>query len=457
MGDDGFPVVGFGLAEQAHGGVPGRISAFQEPTPVARVRDEGPDRFPESAGEVRDGGIHRDDEVHLRQVAGGVVEILEAIGQRHEVGSGADMQLVLGLDGDLEAEESDARCCENGRELGEGDGASDVIVIGGVTRPHQPDFERPVRKRGQGLDGWRGQPGIRGDGVDGCSQHQRQAHDRDVIIERRWWFAKRDDCVRAPGVLEQTFQRSAAFEDDAADTRAGRVDKPDELDDITEALFRTDEQGFVRDWLATPERLRAGSGRSLAPAPFVFAEAFLKPANGQEGEGVIAAGETKFGLEREGAFIGGEGFVGAVHDLKDAAEVVPEFVIVWVQRECLAIGGDGAVEIAQFMIRIAQTVPGIEIIRIPLQGGVKRFRGARRVVGSSMDAGEGVPGVGRLRGEFSGVAETFFRFRVAAGFVQDEAQEIGHFAIGRCTLEQLAADGFGLRVASLVVSGARGL
>ena len=99
----------------------------------------------------------------------------------------------------------------------------------------------PGGNRGQGLGDRRNEPGVPGDGLQRGPQHERQAHHRDVIIERRQGLPNRNHRVRAPSVLEQTLQRSLAFEDDLPGLRSRPGRKADELDDIAEALLGTDQ------------------------------------------------------------------------------------------------------------------------------------------------------------------------------------------------------------------------
>ena len=81
-GDDGVPVAPFRLTEEAHGRVPGCIIAIREPSPVGRVREQGPDRFSEGSGEVRDRGIHGDDQVEIQYGGRSLGEVVEIIGKR---------------------------------------------------------------------------------------------------------------------------------------------------------------------------------------------------------------------------------------------------------------------------------------------------------------------------------------------------------------------------------------
>ena len=138
---------------------------------------------------------------------------------------------------------------------------------------------------------------------------------------------------------------------------------------------------------------------------------------------MVAAGETEFGLDFDGAFIGGQGFSGPERGFERPAQVVPELEVLRVQREGLAIDGNGPLEVAQFITGVAQAVIG----------------------------------VGRSRIELGCVPEPLFRFCFSTGVVQDKAQEIGHFTIRGCALEQIAAEDFSLRVVSLSARVSRGL
>ena len=100
---------------------------------------------------------------------------------------------------------------------------------------------------------------------------------------------------------------------------------------------------------------------------------------------------------------------------------------------------------------------GVEMGGILLQSGGERIRRARGLARCSIDAAQGVIGVGRSRIELGCVPEPLFRFCFSTGVVQDKAQEIGHFTIRGCALEQIAAEDFSLRVVSLSARVSRGL
>ena len=63
--DRRLPVIGGGLADEAHGGVPGGIGAVEEPAPIGGVGQEGAGALAECAGQVGHGRIDGNDQIEI--------------------------------------------------------------------------------------------------------------------------------------------------------------------------------------------------------------------------------------------------------------------------------------------------------------------------------------------------------------------------------------------------------
>jgi len=75
------PIVGLGLAEQAHGGVPGGVGTIEEPSPVGGAGEEEPGGFVHCTGQMGDGGVDRDDQIEIGDEGGGVGQIRQVGGK----------------------------------------------------------------------------------------------------------------------------------------------------------------------------------------------------------------------------------------------------------------------------------------------------------------------------------------------------------------------------------------
>ena len=109
------------LAEQAHGGVPGRVLPVEHPAPVGGEGEQGPDRLPHRAREMGGGGVHRDEKVQPRDDRGGGGEVRQRAAEVLDAPFQAGPGDLLPLLPHLEAEETDALRLEDRFEFTQGD------------------------------------------------------------------------------------------------------------------------------------------------------------------------------------------------------------------------------------------------------------------------------------------------------------------------------------------------
>lgn len=99
----------------------------------------------------------------------------------------------------------------------------------------------------------------------------------------------------------------------------------DELQTVAEALFGVEQQGSSTERRAVPLRLDEiavlQARHAAFPAPFVFGEAFLVLAVHQQRRGKIETHLGVIGFGREGAAVGGNGFVDHAQFLVGDAEI----------------------------------------------------------------------------------------------------------------------------------------
>ena len=142
--EDAGPVAEGGLAEEAHGGIPGGAVAGERPAPVGDVGEGEPDGDAEGAGEVADAGVGADDEVEVLHHGGGVEESaagsIEVVAERLdcEVGQGGELIVAVAF---LEADERDAGRFGDGGEGGEREAAAAVALVELAALPGDADFE----------------------------------------------------------------------------------------------------------------------------------------------------------------------------------------------------------------------------------------------------------------------------------------------------------------------------
>src|SRR5215472_6856541 len=76
--EDGTPVTGAGLAEQARRRIPGRAAVAQLPAPVGGRRQQHPCPEPHGGGEMGNRSVDRDQEIELRESGRSFGEIEDA-------------------------------------------------------------------------------------------------------------------------------------------------------------------------------------------------------------------------------------------------------------------------------------------------------------------------------------------------------------------------------------------
>ena len=209
--DDVAPIAGGGLAEEAHGGIPRRIGASVHPAPVRMERQQKPDRAAESAGKVRDHGVHGDDQIQAGNRGCGGDDVGDfpfglndlpgiAVPRNRAVLHGVWRREFVRLRIALQAEELDAwEGSERRREKLQGDVALAIPVAGG---PDDADVERffaPAEvdefaaARGDGIRGQADVWSPRGDRGERRAEDVRQLHqfDFDERIGWRSFFQER--------------------------------------------------------------------------------------------------------------------------------------------------------------------------------------------------------------------------------------------------------------------------
>jgi len=85
----GWPICRGGLAEEAHGWVPGAADAGELPAPVGRAGEQEPGGDAESCGQMGCGVVDGDDEVHGGNLGGEGVDVGELIDGRVDEERGA--------------------------------------------------------------------------------------------------------------------------------------------------------------------------------------------------------------------------------------------------------------------------------------------------------------------------------------------------------------------------------
>ena len=77
--EDGLPIAGAGLPEDAHGRIPGTGIAVEEPAPIGRKRQQEPRGNAECRGEMGRGVVDGDHKIHGGNFGGEDVDIGELI------------------------------------------------------------------------------------------------------------------------------------------------------------------------------------------------------------------------------------------------------------------------------------------------------------------------------------------------------------------------------------------
>lgn len=194
----------------------------------------------------------------------------------------------------------------------------------------------------------------------------RQAHQWRMPVAQRQRIALADDFGHGSfwagqRLAEQPQQRRLAFQHNAGATPEGQRRIADELDGGTQPLLGVNEQGGAVETLAGPRRaaeVAARGGKALdPPAPFVFGEPLIQPAEQQQQHRPVAVRRRVVGIRGDGLIAGGERFVEAPLLLQHQAEVGKRIGIARPAGDGLpqrrlglrqpVLGAQGAAEVAQ--------------------------------------------------------------------------------------------------------------
>ena len=105
------------LPEQARARIPGRIRAFEQPAKIGRERQQDEDRLAERAGEMRNRGVDRDDEIERGDDGRRVGKILEIFADLHDARMRAQHRRIVAPQIALQADELNLGIRQERREF----------------------------------------------------------------------------------------------------------------------------------------------------------------------------------------------------------------------------------------------------------------------------------------------------------------------------------------------------
>jgi len=127
--NQGWPIVGCGLAEMAHGWVPGIILALAQIAPIATMGKHRPYRMAECTGEMGERRIDGDHQIEPGDGIGGMGEIREAGAQILDIGVAGNIRRRRP---DLKALAGYVAARQERRKMFNRAGAPPIYLVGGI-------------------------------------------------------------------------------------------------------------------------------------------------------------------------------------------------------------------------------------------------------------------------------------------------------------------------------------
>ncbi len=256
--------------------------------PVARVRQHRQHRLAERAGKVGDRGVAGHDDIEVGDDRRGVVETPDLAIQVDEVRRQFVARELVAARALLQREEACAAHVQQAAHRVESRRALAAVAQRRIAGPHEPDGElqaAPVAQRAKAIAPLPclrhicmqvGRVHVRGR----KSQHVRQAHQRDMRVERGRFVAASDNRLDARQARRESLQSVHDFQHHPSAAPSHLGHEAQELQRIAKALFGPDEDRPTCQRAAVPHRLRADTRPGLAApeAPFVLAKALLETA-----------------------------------------------------------------------------------------------------------------------------------------------------------------------------------
>ena len=246
-------------------------------------------------GDVRDGGVHGDDEIEGLNQRGGVGEVVPPVcqvdqtaGRRH--GAAVPFRNPL-----LQRDEAHARHVEEGSPCGQARRSPPIAWMRGVARPRNAHPRQA---------GWRPrvEPGLprgnsrridrqvrhgAGDGVQRRAQQEREARHDAEDVDGSGVFIARDDPRHARGASQKVGQLRRCGQDHLATSLGDQGNEASELDGVARALVSHQQNASPWQPHAVPGRDRqAGHAIDAAfqtPVPIELGQSWPElPATHQE-------------------------------------------------------------------------------------------------------------------------------------------------------------------------------
>jgi len=114
---------------------------------------ENPDRFAQRPGQMRHRRVHRNDQIHFCDNRCGVQKISQPQIRLNNRGKPLQARLITRRHGQLQIVKHNARHLQNRHELFQPERARGILVMFGIARPGQPDFQPARLRRRQPLAG----------------------------------------------------------------------------------------------------------------------------------------------------------------------------------------------------------------------------------------------------------------------------------------------------------------
>ena len=145
---DAGPISCGRLTKQAKRGVPHRIFAVQQPPPIGHMRQRQPRGHAQRAGQMRDGGVHGDQQIqvpqHGRRVHKGAARFIQFVRQGHDLQGAGQIVNLFGSQAFLQAEPVDAFQLAQRREFGQRHAPHPVGLVFGTALPRQADLAAAI-------------------------------------------------------------------------------------------------------------------------------------------------------------------------------------------------------------------------------------------------------------------------------------------------------------------------
>jgi len=195
------------------------------------------------------------------------------------------------------------------------------------------------------------------------AQRERQAHQRDVGVERRRRRAAHADRVDAVHRGRQPGQGRRDLEDDACPASREFGHEAQELQHVAIALLGPDEDGPTRRLAAVPGRLRAWARTGLAAceAALVGTEAFVEAAFAQQCQRQVPAGVQVPRVGLHGGLERGAGAAAVAEALERHAQVVERRRRAGGAVHRLLEGEQGAAAVVAVAQQVAEVGPGVGV------------------------------------------------------------------------------------------------